>query len=233
MRTTWKRFGKASDLRIKDFIRLLGVKNGMAPADDLSGWIETTSSDWVTPVLKVILFADLPRFQDLSPSKHVAFHRKFERIFTWALRAAGGRPVFANTWGDGLHAIFDSPARAAAFSLALIDAAAAVDWKFFGLPADTNYRVGIHRGHVQLHKDLILGRNLFVGASITHAARLEPAAIPGQILTSKAFADILNASDDLRFECKYIGNRYLSKTKMLYPAFELFRKDFARASTNS
>lgn len=224
-RSSWKQFGKASERRIKDLICRLKIARRVATADDLHSWIEASSDDRVTRVLKSILFADLPRFQHLSPSKHVAFHRKLERIFFWALHASGGRPLFANTWGDGLHVIFDSPLEAAAFSLAWIDASKKVDWRGFGLSADTNFRVGIHYGYVQMHKNSIIGRQIFVGASITHAARLEPAAIPGQVLTSKAFADILNTSTDGRFECVFIGERYLSKTEQKYPAFRLHRKD--------
>jgi class 3 adenylate cyclase len=226
-RTSWKQLGKTSEFQIKGLIRRLKVANGMAPADDLRDWLKAVSGDWIPPTSKNIIFADLKRFRDLSPSRHVDFHRMLERIYSWSTHMAGGRPLFANTWGDAIHAIYDSAPQAAAFSLAIVDAAAAVNWQYYGLSTDTNFRVGIHHGPVQMHKDKILGRNLFVGASVIQAARIEPAAKPGQILTSRVFADILNASKDARFECKFIGEKYLSKTEKICPAFGLFRKDSA------
>jgi len=224
--TPWKQFKTASSwLLIKDLVRRLGVADGKDPADEMRGWLKTVSRDWVPPTSKDIIFTDLKNFQYLSPSRHVDFHRMLERIYFWSVRMAGSRPLFANNWGDAIHVIYDSPPQAAAFSLAFVEAAAEVNWRYYGLPASTNFRVGIHHGRVQMHKDRILNRNLFVGDSVTHAARLEPVASPGEVLMSKAFVDALSASDDGRFECKYVGNKYLSKAEREYPAFGLYRKE--------
>jgi class 3 adenylate cyclase len=221
----WTRIGRWHESWVKGLSRRARIANGIGTGDDLQNWVGAISTDRVVSTKKTIVFADLPRFQYLSPFKHVDFHRTLERIYSWSASLAGGRPSFVNTWGDALHAIYDSPTQGAAFSLAFVEAAAKVNWQYLGLSADTNFRVGIHYGRVQMHRDKILGHNLFVGCAVTLAARIEPTAIPGQILTSGTFAEALNSSGRGRFQCVYVGERYLSKTEEKYPAYQLSRKD--------
>jgi class 3 adenylate cyclase len=220
----WKQW--AFELGMKDLTRLFMGGRGAASLDDVRNWTATTTlkKGGVASVLRDIVFADLQRFQYIDPSKHVAFRHMLERLYSHAVGRAGSRPLYTNTWGDGLHLIYNSPAAAAGFSLAFVEAACLVDWKALGLSLDTNFRVGIHRGYVHMHKDKIGGKKLFVGANITHAARIEPAAIPGQVLTSKAFAESMNESKNDCFECVFVGDRYLAKSEKKFAAYQAIRR---------
>ena len=226
MRTLWKQL--TFELGMKNLTRFFMGGSGVTSLEDVHNWTATTKTPKkgrVPPVLKVIVFADLQRFQHIDPSKHIAFRYMLERLYSYALSKAGSRPLYTNTWGDGLHLVFNSSEDAAAFCLALVEVGPLIPWKTLGLSADTNFRVGIHSGHVHMHKDKIGGKRLFVGANITHAARIEPVALPGQVLASKAFADSLNASNHDGFECVFVGERYLPKCgEKKFEAYQVIRR---------
>jgi class 3 adenylate cyclase len=226
MLTQLNQLSRKIELGYKGLIRRRMVANGTASEDDRREWLKaSTSGHWVRPTSHSILYGDLKRFQDLSASKHVEFHRMLEHLYAWSAGMAGGSPLSGSFWGDAILGIFSSPSQAAAFSLAFKEAAATVNWRYFGLAEGSGFRLGLHQGLLQRHEDKILNQHVYVGASVTFSARIQQAALPGkEILTSKAFAKLLNASGDPRYECRSVGNRLLPKINVLCPAFELRRK---------
>ena len=97
---------------------------------------------------------------------------------------AAGRGTVVKTMGDGLHAVFPTPAAALgatiALQRALLDPAATA-----GIPL--RVRCGLHVGMVQ-RRD-----NDFFGTEVNRAARIMRAAHGGQTLVSQAFADAVAA----------------------------------------
>jgi class 3 adenylate cyclase len=224
MRTPWKQTTKTSEHWINGLVRRYKAAVRPELPKELRAWLRGAYGRASPPTSKDIIFIDLKWFRCLPPSGHVEFHRTLDRLYLWATKEAGVPPDFANSWGDAVHAIYDSPPRAAAFSLAFVEAAREVDWRRLGLPGTTNFRAAVHRGRVWMLRDEILGRDLFVGDSLTFAARLEPVAVPGQVITSRAFAEAFAASGNQRFECRSLGTRFLPKTEHRFPAYELIRK---------
>ena len=67
------------------------------------------------------------------------------------------------------------------------------------------------------------GRDTFYGTEVTLTARIEPAAIPGEIYATQAFAAILAMTAPGRFATRYLGRLELAKGYGTLPIYQLER----------
>ena len=134
------------------------------------------------------------------------------------------RPWKRNTWGDAVYLVFPGVREAGLYALDLRDRVAAADWAAVGLPADITMRIGLHAGPAFRCIDPITGRLRFLGSHISHAARIEPVAPPGQVYASQAFAALAAADRVGDFVCRYIGQTPLAKGYGVYPTYHVQRR---------
>jgi len=174
--------------------------------------------------VKAMLFGDVKNFsklrEDLAPSFFVHFLNEVAGVLQRAKRP----PVFRNTWGDGLYAVFDGVVDAAEFALGVVERISDVDWEEFGLPADTTVRIGVHAGPVYRQQDPIIERENFFGSHVNRAARIEPVTIPGCVYASEQFAALLAIQPNHDFICEYIGVEELAKGYDRTPLYRLARQ---------
>ena len=102
----------------------------------------------------------------------------YQRAVRRAIRSGGGREV--DSAGDGLFALFDSPAAAIEAAAALMD-----DLHRRGIEV----RTGVHTGEVELMGDRVGGIAVHLGARV--AAR----AAPGEILVTGTVRDLMTGSE--------------------------------------
>jgi class 3 adenylate cyclase/tetratricopeptide (TPR) repeat protein len=161
--------------------------------------------------VQVMLFADVKNFSKLqeeqAPSFFVAFLNKVAEI----IAASTHKPVFCNTWGDGLFLVFEDVVACADFAVRLLAQIEEMDWTEVGLPEDTTVRMGIHAGPVYRHEDPIIQRGNYFGSHVNRAARIEPVTTPGCAFTTEQFAAILALEGGRRFECDYVAIEELAK----------------------
>jgi class 3 adenylate cyclase len=161
--------------------------------------------------LKTLLFADFTgysRLQDVNASR---FQGEFWAIAARHIASSAAKPLFANTWGDGLYLVFESPGDGAAFATRLSSDMRAIDWTTLGLPDTSQIRVCLHAGPVFCAFDPIIERDNYFGSSVTRAARIEPITPPGTVFASEAFAATLAATGQRDFTLEYVGSVLLAK----------------------
>jgi class 3 adenylate cyclase len=161
--------------------------------------------------LKTLLFADFTgysRLQDVNASR---FQGEFWAIAARHIASSAAKPLFANTWGDGLYLVFEAPGDGAAFATRLSSDMRAIDWTTLGLPDTSQIRVCLHAGPVFCAFDPIIERDNYFGSSVTRAARIEPITPPGTVFASEAFAATLAATGQRDFTLEYVGSVLLAK----------------------
>ena len=161
--------------------------------------------------IKVMLFADVRNYSRLTEQQAPLFFTKFLNVVAKEIQRSERRPVFTNTWGDGLFLVFDSVTGCADFALRLLERISRMDFQKVGLPEDTAVRMGIHAGPVYPHTDPILERTNFFGTHVVRAARIEPVTTPGCAFTSEQFAALLAVETGHDFVCEYMGFEQLAK----------------------
>lgn len=161
--------------------------------------------------LKTMLFADVKGFSALREEQSLVFFGHFLNEVAELIDATNVRPVFQNTWGDGLYVVFDEPADCAEFALALLERVDQMDLDEIGLPKDLAIRIGIHTGPVYRHSDPIIKRDNFFGTDVNLTARIEPVTMPGCAYASEQFAAVLAATAGESFVCEYVGVEKLAK----------------------
>ena len=134
------------------------------------------------------------------------------------------KPVFQNTWGDGLYLVFDAPRDCAEFALSLLDAVSKIRFEDFGLPKELTVRIGIHTGPVYRKSDPIIGRDNFFGSHVNRTARIEPVTIPGCVYGSEQIAAVLAVGGGEKFVCEFVGVEKLAKNYDRCPLFQLSRR---------
>lgn len=139
------------------------------------------SADSSARTLATVLFTDIvgstslaAHLGDTAWRDRLAAHNKALRE---VLNIHRGREVA--TTGDGLLAVFDSPARAVRCAADLVRAAARLDLQI---------RVGVHTGEIERVGDDVRG------IAVHTAARVMAAAGPDEILVSATTADLLEGS---------------------------------------
>ncbi|MBI4569737.1 MAG: adenylate/guanylate cyclase domain-containing protein [Planctomycetes bacterium] len=173
--------------------------------------------------VKAMLFADVVGYSRVAEGNAPAFFVTFLGLVSKVLKGGAAKPVFQNTWGDGLFMVFDHVTAAADVALRLLEEVRGVDWPALGLERETGVRVGLHAGPVFSATDPIVRRRNFFGSHVNRAARIEPVAAPGAAFVSEAFAATLAAGASRDFACDYIGVITLAKGFGAAPLYRLRR----------
>jgi class 3 adenylate cyclase len=175
--------------------------------------------------VKAMLFADMVGYSRLQEEDTPAFLVNFLGAIADILSSSERKPVFANTWGDGLYLVFEAVEDGAELALRIRDSVRDRDWTAFGLPPGMNVRIGMHTGPVFRAPDPMLGRDNFFGSHVNLAARIEPVAAAGTVCVSAEMAYSLAATGDRRFALDYLGCLPLAKGAGDAPLYRLRRSD--------
>jgi hypothetical protein len=184
------------------------VTDALEPAPEAAA---ATPASRAPRSLRTMLFADFAGYSRLHDANAAHFQADFWAILARQIESSAVKPLFANTWGDGLYLVFGSPYDAASFALRVVEDFRAVDWTAVGLPETSQIRIALHTGPVFCSFDPIIGRDNYFGSSVTRAARIEPITPPGTVYASEAFAATLAASGQREFVLEYVGQVALAK----------------------
>ncbi|MBX3434508.1 MAG: adenylate/guanylate cyclase domain-containing protein [Pirellulales bacterium] len=171
-----------------------------------------------------LLFADVQGFSKLADAEVLLFVREFLARVAALPRAIGIAPLTANTWGDGIFAVFASVREAGEYALALAELVHGTRWDQFGLPAELGIRIALHAGPAFAVDDPLTGRPGYWGAHVSRAARMEPITPPGQVYASQAFAALARDDADGAFACRYVGRTPLAKGFGTFPTYHVARR---------
>ncbi len=179
--------------------------------------------------IQAMLFADIKGFSKLPEAHFPPFFASFLREVRDVLKASPAAPVFTNTWGDALFAVFDDVPAAGDFALRLLERVRPERW---GLPPlgpnpksePLALRVGLHTGPVFRYRSPILDREDFFGSHVNRAARIEPVTTPGCAFASEQFAAALAVRSDHDLVCEFVGIEDLAKGFDRCPLYRLLRR---------
>ena len=159
--------------------------------------------------LAAMLFADLTGFGQLHDEgvRNVLTH--ILRPLSEVLESTGSAMTHVDSWGDGIFAVFEDVASATKAALALQNKMQNINFITNDLPETLSLRIGCHYGPVTYADDPITGRPGVFGSQVSHAAKIEPVAVPGAILASEAFASALALSPYNEASSHYIGRQSL------------------------
>jgi class 3 adenylate cyclase len=210
----WVAAGRAAEILDLSRIRQSAARPPAAAPDAFAAHDVHQVPDglpWGRRQIRTMLFADVVGYIRLQEYQTPRFFGQFLEVLDREMRVAGDRPVFGNTWGDGLYLVFEEAPQGAGFALRLRDAFARIDWGGLGLPADMALRIGMHTGPVFRAADPIIRRENYFGSHVTRAARIEPVAASGSVYVSEQMAASLAACGEGRFACDYLGVLGLAK----------------------
>ena len=161
--------------------------------------------------IRAMLFADTVGFSRWPENCIPPFIREFLGRVAPIQEQCDTRPLYVNTWGDAICAVFENVETAGRFALALQKTMRETDWENTDLRRDISIRIGLHAGPVYKCFDPLIGRDTYYGAHVNRAARIEPIAEEGQIFASDAFAALATLTKASDFLCDYAGTRKLAK----------------------
>jgi class 3 adenylate cyclase len=161
--------------------------------------------------LKTLVFADFAGYGRLRDVNAARFQSEFWDISARQIERSAVKPLFANTWGDGLFLVFEASGDGAAFATGLAEATRAVDWAALGMPDTSHIRICLHTGPVFRAFDPVIARDNYFGSTVTRAARIEPITPPDAVYASEAFAATLAATGQDDFVLEYVGRVGLAK----------------------
>lgn len=142
---------------------------------------ESTAADPMkatsSTVFAAALFLDVAGFSSLSGEEQRQTVEIVRRHAGTIIAAIAVKPLYANTWGDAIMAVFEEPNDALLFALKL---QGLLDHE--KIPA----RIGIGYGRVELAFDPIQDRREAKGPVLSEAARLEPMAAAHEVLISES-----------------------------------------------
>lgn len=163
-----------------------------------------------------ILFLDVAGWSKLAAVEIADYVTKVLPELNKLLSDKGAN--FVNTWGDAIIATFPSARNCAECALDIRD--------FFsrngrqkGVADGLSTRIALHVGEVILAHNPILNRTDIFGAAVHVAARLEPKATPGSVVSTKAFADALKEISGLGPKTYSLGQVVLPKDYGTIEAF--------------
>lgn len=170
-----------------------------------------------------VLFADVVKFSKMTEQQTPLFAKRFLPVIAKVIRRRG-KPLFRNTWGDGLFFAFHDVAEAGHFALDLQQAVSGKDWEACGLPKNLNLRMGLHAGPAYRCRNPVTGRPDLLGFHVSRAARIEPKTETGQIFCSREYAALVRAQDNRDFAFEYAGRIVLPKRSGVVPLYRLRRR---------
>jgi len=171
----------------------------------------TKNPDQTPQEIRAMLFTDVVGFSSWPEHCIPRFIREFfGRVADLEIQS-NIQPLYVNTWGDAICAVFENVEDAGRFALMLQNTIRETDWKTIGLPTAISIRIGLHAGPVYKCFDPLLGKDSYNGAHVNQAARIEPIAEDGQIFASDAFAALATTTNAGGFICDYAGTRKLPK----------------------
>ena len=141
--------------------------------------------------------------------------------------APSSQPLLVSTWGDGLYFVFDNVGAAGEFALSLCEAVVSENWTSKGFRQDITLRIALHAGPVYACLDPVTKRPSYIGAHVSHAARIEPIAPPGEVYASGAFAALVRSEGVRGFHCSYVGQTPLAKGHGTFPTYVVHRRNSA------
>ena len=171
--------------------------------------------------IRAMLFADAYHFSRLTESQMPSFIQNFMGAIAMLVRQTQPRPLFQNTWGDGLYLVFSSVLEAGRFALNLARRVADIDRESSNLPEDMRLRISLHTGPIYRYKDQIIDKTNYIGSHVNRAARIEPVTPPGQIYVTDAFAALTELQAPNQFRFDYVGRIQLAKGYGEFPMYNM------------
>jgi len=191
--------------------------------DEVSSKSEFPQSALAARQICTMLFADIVGYSQLREHETPRFFINFLNTVSRVVDTIDVKPIFQNTWGDGLYFVFESTEDAAEFALKLRDSFANADLEERDWFKSMNIRMGMHTGPVFKAFDPIIKQDNYFGSHVTLAARIEPIATPGSICISEQMAAVLAASGTNRFSYDYQGQHTLPKDHGILKTYRLRR----------
>jgi hypothetical protein len=208
----WTTAGSETKCHIIDLAKLRQAQlPPPAPKEDVAAPI---LGDKMSRPVKAMLFADVAGFSKIREWQQYPYRTAYADYLRNLFRSPFGKTaIYANTWGDALHVVFDNVANAARFACELLEPTVAEppNWEEYGLGKITPFRVGLHTGPVFELTDLFQGRSEFAGQHVTRAARIEPATLRGCAYASEQFAAHLVMEAGNEFLIEGVGQHSLAK----------------------
>ena len=165
----------------------------------------------LTHEIKSMLFADAVGYSGLTEDQIPIFIKEFLGTIAELNRAISPGPIHMEVAGDGLYMVFDGPADAGHYGLALAERIDLRDWPAVGLPRTMGIRIALHSGPVFCGPNPITGQPMYTGPHTSRTARIEPITPPGQVYASAAFAAVAAATGVKDLHFSYIGRTQLAK----------------------
>lgn len=184
-------------------------------------------SDRNRRALRVLVFADFQGFSRLPEPVIPHFWQSVMASCADVLAPHAGSILSTNTWGDGLHIVFDDVEAAAEALVELSGKLCALDLAELGVAGVTGMRIAAHFGSVYQMIDPVTLRENFYGSEVSRAARLEPVTPPGKVYVTEPMAAAIEMSCSDRFVTRYVGRLSLPKNFGSEPIYAL---EFQRAS---
>ena len=206
-------------------LRALRESQGEWPIPKEKVAAPTTISRLKRPV-RSMLFADVAGFSGIPEWSLAEFLADYaEYLKTLFASKVGQAAIYANTWGDGIYAVFEHVADAASFALELVEPTIGIQpvWADFDLGETVPIRVGLHSGPVFELPDLFQGRPGYGGQHVNRAARIEPATVQGCAYASEAFAALLTVEGGKEFHIESVGLHSLAKGYDRSPLYRIGR----------
>jgi len=193
----WKRAGLS--------FRVIKLKETASEEEEPSPAPRDVAMPDFRPQICGLLFADAVGFSKLQEEQIPVFVKHFLGGIADVLKSSRNKPIFKNTWGDGLYFAFDDAQTAGNIALELSEWMQRAQLHQVGLPATLTLRMGLHAGPVYASLDPVVERTNYVGTHVSRAARIEPITPPGEVYASEAFAALAAAENAAGFRCEYVG----------------------------
>lgn len=175
------------------------------PSETLPALTETRADESFNLVIRAMLFLDIRGSSSVPDDRIPVFVQEVLGRLADVCDSGPDRPLYSDSWGDGLFLVFGSVAEAARAAVALRRAFDAIDLGALDLPPALGLRIGGHCGPVQEGMDPVQKRIAPFGGQVAVASRIESVTVPGSIFVSEAFAALLSMIKPAEFRCEYIG----------------------------
>lgn len=174
-----------------------------------------------SPAIRAMLFLDIRGSTTVPDDRIPAFVRGVIGRLAEICENMPDKPLYADSWGDGLFLVFGAVAEAARAAVRLQREFAAIELEALGLPPSLGLRIGGHCGVVHEGPDPVQKRVVPFGGQVAVASRIESVTVPGSIFVSEAFAALLSMSKPSDFRCEYVGRTEIDPLLPQIPLYAL------------